>query len=305
MVNKSKIKTHNTVSFRERYMYPEQELDLLLKPQFGKFFIVKVEEMIRLIKLPVPPTRATGHSLIYLTAGEANMTIGSETYKIFKDECLVVPAGQVYAFASLDINKGYLCHFQNDMISSRFGRQELIRDMEFLQVWSNPRISLDKQSSGFVAMLFKRLLLDYTANGLNNPDILQSYFIALLCELNKASKPDADNIPVHSATISNKFRKLLFAHVRSKHLVSDYATLLNISPNHLNKTVKAVTGKSPGKWIDEAIVLEAKVLLYQSNLSISAIAAELGFDDQSYFTRLFKKYEGATPLSFRKRIEKS
>ncbi len=53
------------------------------------------------------------------------MTIGSETYKIFRDECLVVPAGQVYAFASLDINKGYLCHFQNDMISSRFGKQRI------------------------------------------------------------------------------------------------------------------------------------------------------------------------------------
>lgn len=286
-------------------MYPEQELDQLLKPQFSKFFIVKVEDMIRLIKLPVPPTRATGHSLIYLTAGEAIMTIGSDTYKIYKDECLVVPAGQVYAFASLDINKGYLCHFQNDMISSRFGKQELIRDMEFLQVWSHPRISLDKQSSGFVAMLFKRLLLDYTAHGLNNPDILQSYFIALLCELNKAGKQDAGKFPAPSATISNRFRKLLFAHVRSKHQVSDYARLLSITPNHLNKTVKAVTGKSPGKWIDEAIVLEAKVLLYQSNLSISAIAAELGFDDPSYFTRLFKKYEGTTPLSFRKRIEKS
>ncbi len=34
MATKSKIKTHNTVSFRERYMYPEQELDQLLKPQF-------------------------------------------------------------------------------------------------------------------------------------------------------------------------------------------------------------------------------------------------------------------------------
>lgn len=286
-------------------MYPAQRLKTLLKSGFDKFFIVKVEEMLRLIKLPVPPTRATGHSLIYLTEGEAIMTIGSETCKIFKDECLIVPAGQVYSFASLDINKGYLCHFQNDIISSKFGRQELLKDFEFLQVWSHPRISLDQQTAGFVTMLFKRLLLEYTANGLNNPDILQPYFIALLCELNQAARPPEGSTVTNAATIAKRFKKLLYTHLRSKHLVSDYAALLNITPNHLNKSVKTVTGRSPGKWIDEAIVLEAKVLLYQSSFSISEIAAELGFYDQSYFTRFFKKYEGITPVAFRKKIEKS
>lgn len=81
--------------------------------------------------------------------------------------------------------------------------------------------------------------------------------------------------------------------------------LMHVSPNHLNKAVKAATAKSPTKWIDEAIVLESKVLLYQSHRSISDIAAEVGLQDPSYFARLFKKYEGITPQTFRKRIEKS
>jgi len=81
--------------------------------------------------------------------------------------------------------------------------------------------------------------------------------------------------------------------------------MLHISPNHLNKAVKAATGKSPSVWIDEAIVLEAKVLLYQSQYAISDVAGELGLHDPSYFSRLFKKYEGITPQNFRARIEKS
>jgi AraC-like DNA-binding protein len=87
--------------------------------------------------------------------------------------------------------------------------------------------------------------------------------------------------------------------------VAEYAALLHISPNHLNKSVKAATGKSPSRWIDEAIVLEAKVLLYQSQYTIGDIATELGLEDPSYFSRLFKKYEGITPQAFRSRIEKS
>ena len=52
------------------------------------------------------------------------------------------------------------------------------------------------------------------------------------------------------------------------------------------------------------ILAEAKVLLRQTSLSISAVALEIGFTDQSYFTRLFRKYEGVTPSSFREGIEK-
>ncbi|UFH53200.1 AraC family transcriptional regulator [Spirosoma sp. KNUC1025] len=304
-VMKSKIKTYSVETFRESYIQPEQRIDTLLKADFGKFFIVKVEELIRLIKLPVPPVRSTNHTLIYLTEGEAIMTIGSETHTIFKDECLVVPAGQVFSFASLDLNKGYLCNFHNDMIIGKFGKAELLKDFEFLRVWGNPRITLGDQISSYVLPLFKRLLNEYTEHGLTNLAIIQSYFVALLCEINQAYKPMSASLQTNAVTITNRFKELLFSSLKTNHRVTDYASLLNITPNHLNKSVRAITGKSPTKWIDEAIVLEAKVLLHQSPLSISEVAAEVGIFDASYFSRLFKKYEGVTPLQFRQMIEKS
>ena len=180
----------------------------------------------------------------------------------------------------------------------------MLKDFEFLRVWGNPKISLGEQISGFIRQLSERILLDYEANGLKNRDIIRSNLIALLCEVNGVYKASSDTSHLKAVDISNKFRELLFTHIRSKHLVSDYASMLNITANHLNKSVKGVTGKSPTKWIDEAIVLEAKVLLYQSSLSISEIATEVGLLDQSYFSRLFKKYEGTTPLQFRRMIGK-
>jgi AraC family transcriptional regulator, transcriptional activator of pobA len=302
---KNRIKTHNTEAFREEYIKPEIDHKQMLKADFGKFFLVKVEDLIRLIKLPVPPSRATTHSFIYLTEGEANMTIGSQSYKIFKDECLIVPAGQVYSFAKHDINKGFLCNFHNDFIIGKFGKNELLKEFEFLNVWGNPTIKLDEQTSGFVRALFMRIFIDYSQNGLSNIEIIQSYFIALLCEINRVYEPLSNSHQTSAISLINKFKELLFIHIKTKHLVSDYAELLNISPNHLNKIAKAITGKSPTKWIDEAIVLEAKVLLYQTTFSISEVAAEIGIFDQSYFSRLFKKYEGMSPLAFRKMIEKS
>jgi len=81
--------------------------------------------------------------------------------------------------------------------------------------------------------------------------------------------------------------------------------LLNVTPNHLNKSVKSTTGKSATKWIDETILLEAKYLLYQTTLSINEIAMQVGHEDHSYFSRFFKKHEGITPIQYRKLIDKS
>ena len=300
---KTNIKTYSTETFRDRFMKPEQKLDTILKPEYGKFFIVRVEDMIRLIKLPVPPARATTHTLIYLTEGEAVMTIGSETYTIHKNECLFVPAGQIFSFANADINEGYLCNFRNDFFIGKFGKRDLLRDFEFLTVWGNSYVSLDTRTSNYVLHLLQRILVDYSENGLKNMDIIQPYFIAVLCEINRIYKPLTNDKKDQSVIITNKFKEQLFSKIKTIHLVGDYASLLNITPNHLNKVVKRITGKSPAKWINEMLIMEAKVLMYQTDIPISEVAAEIGIFDQSYFSRLFKKYEGVTPMQFRKMIE--
>jgi AraC-like DNA-binding protein len=303
-MRKSKINVYDPTSFLPRFM-PSDELMALMKAGFGKFLVVRLEDMYRHVTNAVPASRSVNHSCLYLTSGEANMKIGSETYTIHKDQMLFVPAGQVFSFRENEVNKGYLCTFHEDILTGKFGGSELLKDFEFLQVWGNPRIVLPQQTSQFVLQLFKRILHEYTQNGLDNLNIIQPYFIALLCEANTAYQPVSAGTQTMAVTITNRFKALLFSHIRERHLVSDYAALLNISPNHLNKSVKAITGKSPTRWIDEAIVLEAKVLLSQTHLSISEIALEVGMEDQSYFTRLFKRYEGLTPSEFRARIEKS
>lgn len=286
-------------------MKPEQKLDTLLKADFGKFFIVRVEEMIRLIKLPVPPTRATTHTFIYLTDGEAVMRIGSDTYTIYRDDCLFVPAGQVFSFSNMDINQGYLCNFHDDFIIGRLGSKDLLKDFAFLKVWGNPRVHLEPTTSEYVLHLLERIFRGYNEHGLRNIAIIQSYFIALLCEINSVYQPLVTSQLTQAVMLTNRFKELLFAHIKTQHHVAEYASLLAITPNHLNKVVKQTTGKSPTQWIDETLMLEAKVLLYQTDLTISAVAMEIGVLDSSYFSRLFKKYEGTTPLQFRKMIETS
>jgi len=304
MARESRIKEYNSQSFTARFMPDPTALGEILRPGITTFFIVRVEDMYKLVKTQVPPSRAAGHSCLFITEGKARMKVGSGNYTIHKNEMLFVPAGQVFSFAPGDKNKGYLCNFHPDALIG-MADAGAMRRFGFLHVWGNPRVTPDRETARHIRNLFQRILQDYTRNGLSDPTIIQSYLLAALSEVARVYKPLPQESHDAAVTITNRFKQLLVTSIRFRHDVAGYADELSITPNHLAKTVKAVTGEAPTYWIDEAIIREAKVLLSQSDMPVNAVAAEIGFDDPSYFTRLFKRHMGITPSTFRKKIEKS
>nr|WP_067060345.1 helix-turn-helix transcriptional regulator [Mucilaginibacter sp. L294] len=99
--------------------------------------------------------------------------------------------------------------------------------------------------------------------------------------------------------ITREFKTALGKHYKSTKNPSEYAAQLNLSLSYLNECVKATTGKSISIHVQQRVALEAKRLLYHSGRSVKEIAGELGYDDYSYFTRLFNKVVGMTPIAFR------
>lgn len=80
---------------------------------------------------------------------------------------------------------------------------------------------------------------------------------------------------------------------------TEYAQKLNISTSYLNECVKNITGHSVSYHIQQRVILEAMRLLYHSDISVKEIATELGYEDYTYFSRLFNKITGMTALTFR------
>lgn len=99
--------------------------------------------------------------------------------------------------------------------------------------------------------------------------------------------------------ITKAFKSLLEQHFTTIKSPTDYAGTLNISTPYLNECVKTITGYSVSYHIQQRVILESKRLLYHSDKSVKEIASELGYDDFSYFTRLFVKVAGVTPVAFR------
>ncbi|WP_255155471.1 AraC family transcriptional regulator [Ferruginibacter sp. HRS2-29] len=81
-----------------------------------------------------------------------------------------------------------------------------------------------------------------------------------------------------------------------------FARELNITTSHLNDSVKQITGYSCTYWLQDAMITEARRLLYYTNNDVKEIAFTLGFEDPAYFSRLFKKMTGETALAFRNKF---
>src|SRR5690606_21198546 len=79
----------------------------------------------------------------------------------------------------------------------------------------------------------------------------------------------------------------------------DFAAALHVHPNHLNATVKKVTGRTVSEHIKQRILLEAKLLLLHTDWQIAAVAWCLGFDEPGNFTHFFRSQTGQAPHVFR------
>lgn len=99
-----------------------------------------------------------------------------------------------------------------------------------------------------------------------------------------------------------QFFKILEMNCRKQHRVKYYADSLRISRDYLNKSVKKFTQKTPKQLIEEAIVLEAKVLLLNNHLTILNIAEELQFINLSSFSNFFKRHTSQSPSQYRSQL---
>ncbi|MBQ4912842.1 helix-turn-helix transcriptional regulator [Maribacter sp. MMG018] len=302
----SKIKTYNSEDFRKEYFNANPKLDKLFKKSVEDFFCLRIEDLSEGVLKPIHPSREESHTLIYVTEGSYKTNIGFQEFTISPNQIVVLQAGAVFSAEQISKNmKGFTCHFHPNILVGKFGNRYLVSDFQFLNNGNYPILNINKESKIPILNLFERLVTEFKSAIKPNSDIIHSYIYTLLTELkiiyglNNFQRQNA------SFNITSQFRMLANEKVKENLKVADFAKMMNISPNHLNKSIKISTLKSASEILDEIKLIEIKYLLYQSTLSISEISYEMGYLDPSYFARFFKKRENVSPTKFRELIEKS
>ena len=173
--------------------------------------------------------------------------------------------------------------------------------MFFNNIYKHAYLDLDRQTGAHLSTLLTSIEHEYLHPRAYSQNIIRSYINIVLFELTGIYER---SIPLNAKhnTVDVKIRDfeiLVERNFRKFHLVADYASILHITPNYLNAICTRGKGKPAGEVIRDRIILEAKRLLTHSDKTITQIAYDLGFEDNSYFGRFFRKYCNETPAGFR------
>ena len=104
---------------------------------------------------------------------------------------------------------------------------------------------------------------------------------------------------IRTNALFRKFLHLLEEYYMIEHSVQFYAEQMYISSKYLTQITRKVTQKTPKALIDFRLISESIRLLEKTDLSIQEISNKLGFPDQSYFGRFFRRYLHVSPAIYR------
>jgi len=239
--------------------------------------------------------RDEGHLFILQEKGTTYIEIDFQKHKIKAPALIYIHPNQVHR----------LIKFENAtvgtwMITSENLHQEYIRLLEDLTPVKF--LSLKKES---LSIISKMLSLCINLSERKDEKLYYSILkescntlVALVISQYLSLSKSTDQIS-RFTVITKTFKLSLEQNYVEIKSPAEYAKNLNISTAYLNECVKTTTGHPVSYHIQQRVILESQRLLYHSDKSIKEIASELGYDDYSYFTRLFTKVTGMTPLAFR------
>ncbi|MDR1172609.1 MAG: AraC family transcriptional regulator [Bacteroidales bacterium] len=237
----------------------------------------------------------------FLESGDVRMLVDFKEYHIRDTALGCVFPGQVHHWIASDNVSGWaMC------LDATFVKDEWKEIFETVLISGNSVVVPDTGALRDLRFCFE--LLDrkmQSADRLSAQHTVYALAIALsgiIAEMYRQHQTKVFNKRLMSITL--QFKTLIASRLKTVKSPASYASLLHISPAYLNEAVKKTTGFPAGYWIQSAAVLEAKRLLFYTDRSIREIAFELGYDDHTYFTRLFTKLSGIPPSLFRTNYRK-
>lgn len=252
---------------------------------------------------------AHGHSfyhLVLFTKGGGYHTIDFNRYAVQPGELYFMVPGQVHSWAFEGEMDGYVVNFSEGLFSSFLADSQYLERFPFFSgdaaeqiiMLSGPELQEGRA-------ILEQVVVEVRGMELLHDDAVRVQLLKLfiLAARNAGADKGAPGKTPPNLLVLRNFRKLINLHYTQYKLPKDYAAMLYVTPNYLNALCKDLLGKAAGELIRERILLEAKRQLVNLKAGIAGIGYSLGFTDNSYFTKFFKKYTGMTPEDFRRELK--
>jgi len=281
---------------------PEYDLKQPVGHEGRPIKIVKAEQRsFREKAVFLSPHRKNFYHFVYVKKGTGRHWVDMVPYHLKPDTFYITVPEQVHLAEEVTLS-GTLIFFKKDYfaLNNRWA-------LENLPVIKNSHrayeLILQFEEVEYIEGLLEKLHAEYEKENLFQQEMLDAYMQALLIYLNRIYERQYENsIPILNRQLLTRYQECIEVRFKELHDVGAYAKLLNISTSHLNNLVREQSGRTAMEHIHTRLVLEGKRLLFNTSMSVKEIAFELGFKDDSYFNRFFKRCENITPTAYRSNI---
>lgn len=232
--------------------------------------------------------------------GSGTHEIDFTSYKIVPGTIFLLTPGQTHNWKlSKDID-GYI-FFHTKEFYDETSVTSILNFPFFNSIHNPPIVSVNSKNINKIKNLFSEIKAEYSENNALKFQKLHALITLIYIELARLYK--GKEISSNQTYLSKvrQLENLIDVNFKTIKYANEYANLLAMSEKHLNRISKSCLNKTTTDIISDRIILEAKRALTHTNLSVSKIAENLGYFDNSYFARLFKKKTGETPLNFMKK----
>lgn len=243
------------------------------------------------------------YHLVLFTKGRGNHIIDFQNYSIQPGMIYFMRPGQVHQWEFDSGAEGYVLNFSQTFFDQHTISSSVLDKFSFFTFMAQHVFILDSETEKEASGIFDSIYRESKKEQQLKPLYLAALLLQLFIIIERSAGSDHSSPTVHmhyNYTLYTNFLKMIEDHYDELKLPREYAELLYVTPKYLNTVSKEFSGFTSGELIRNRIVLEAKRLLVNSDLSISEIASCLHFYDNSYFVKFFKKNTGLTPENFRK-----
>ena len=245
------------------------------------------------------PHRHNFYVLVFFTMGSGTHEVDFDRFVIQSGSIFVLQPGQMHHWNLSEDVDGYVVFYSQEMYNLYFGQKDIDSYPFYFSVSAKSEIVLTNQESVALQPLFQMMLQESQGNEILKQDKILNLLDVIHIELARKYN-EQYVVETHSYNSKIKqFGQLLETKFIIEKAASFYANELNISLKHLNRICNEMLKKTTTQVITDRIILEAKRMLINKNLTVSEVAIRLGYEDYSYFVRLFKKNTGMTPAKFR------
>lgn len=271
----------------------------------GMVHFERIHERSSLYRFDIAPHTHDGLvQLLHVTNGGGTVSIDGVTWQIGPQTLIVIPSRHVHGFRfSPDVDGPVVTAAQGGLESiASVAAPELLHYIRRPLVLS---VSGSARHVDTLMPLFDAIERETRVHAPGDFAAGAALLLAVFVQIARiatalASRGDADSaIRSRRSALVERFRALVDAHFREHRPLEHYAAELGLTAGHLSRLCREVLGQSGTDIINARIVHEAERELVYSILGVKQIAGVLGFADDAYFTRFFRKHTGLTPTRFR------